>query len=288
MNQSPKTIQKALEEPYSLPKSQIYFFRENGFVKLKNVLTPEVVAYMNTTITEEVKRLNTQHLPLKERDTYGKAFLQIMNIWTKSESVREIVFSKRLARLATELMEVKGVRMFHDQALYKEPGGGITPWHADQYYWPLATEKTITSWVPLQNTPMELGPLEFSAKSNRLTKGRDLKISNESQHLLDAALSEGGFSNFAEPFEVGEVSFHTGWLYHRAGANKSKNMRKVMTVIYMDKDMKLKEPENENQVLDWKTWCPGAVVGCVIDTPLNPVLYQIDGGGRGKRQAVAG
>ena len=83
MDQSPKTIQKALEEPYSLPKSQISFFRENGFVKLKNVLTPEVVAYMNTTITEEVKRLNTQHLPLKERDTYGKAFLQIMNIWTK-------------------------------------------------------------------------------------------------------------------------------------------------------------------------------------------------------------
>ena len=280
MNHSPKTIQRALEEPYPLTDKQISSFHQNGFIKLKKVLTPDVLEYMDKTITEEVKRLNTQHLPLQDRDTYGKAFLQIKNIWMQSISVKEIVFSKRLAQLATELLEVNGVRMFHDQALYKEPGGGITPWHADQYYWPLASEKTITLWAPLQNTPMELGPLEFSAQSNRLTNGRHLKISNESQKFLDDSLAQEGFRHVAEPFETGEVSFHTGWLYHRAGSNQSTHMRKVMTVIYMDKDMKLKEPENEDQILDWKTWCPGAVVGCVIDTPLNPVLYQIDDEGK--------
>jgi hypothetical protein len=50
-------------------------------------------------------------------------------------------------------------------------------------------------------------------------------------------------------------------------------MRKVMTVIYMDKDMKLKAPEHANQQLDWDVWCPGARIGEVIDTPLNPVLF---------------
>lgn len=47
-----------------------------------------------------------------------------------------------------------------------------------------------------------------------------------------------------------------------------------MTVIYMDKDMKLKSPENEGQVNDWKTWCPGAKVGAVIETALNPILHK--------------
>jgi hypothetical protein len=28
-------------------------------------------------------------------------------------------------------MEVEGVRLYHDQALFKEAEGGITPWHAD-------------------------------------------------------------------------------------------------------------------------------------------------------------
>ena len=53
-------------------------------------------------------------------------------------------------------------------------------------------------------------------------------------------------------------------------------MRKVMTIIYMDEEMRLKAPENENQHNDWQTWCPGAAVGQIIDTPLNPVLYTVN------------
>jgi len=70
------------------------------------------------------------------------------------------------------------------------------------------------------------------------------------------------------------VSFHSGWLFHRAGANQTDRMRKVMTIIYMDKDMRLKQPANVNQKADWDTWCPGAQVGELIDTPINPVLWQ--------------
>jgi hypothetical protein len=76
-----------------------------------------------------------------------------------------------------------------------------------------------------------------------------------------------------EPFDSGEISFHSGWIFHRAGANSSAGMRKVMTVIYMDAAMKLKQPENDNQLNDWNRWCPGAKVGEVIDSPINPVIY---------------
>jgi ectoine hydroxylase-related dioxygenase (phytanoyl-CoA dioxygenase family) len=274
MHAIPNEIALELAEPFSLSKDQVSYFQKNGFVKLKNVLTPAAVAYLNETIGQEVQRLNTQDLPLEERDTYGKAFLQIMNIWTRSEPVREIVFSKRLAQIATDLLDVSGVRLYHDQALYKEPGGGHTPWHADQYYWPLATEKTVTAWIPLQKIPLEMGPLEFSAQSNQLTTGRDKEISDESQQLLEENLSREGFEHVVEPFDVGEISYHTGWLFHRAGPNKTNTMRSVMTVIYMDKEMKLKEPENKNQQNDWDTWCPGAQPGKVIDSRINPIIYQ--------------
>jgi hypothetical protein len=42
----------------------------------------------------------------------------------------------------------------------------------------------------------------------------------------------------------------------------------------MDKDMKLKNPENKNQIHDWNTWCPGASIGEIINSPINPVLYE--------------
>jgi ectoine hydroxylase-related dioxygenase (phytanoyl-CoA dioxygenase family) len=232
------------------------------------------VKFMQKTISEEVKRLNTQHLPIEERDTYNKAFLQIMNIWTQSETVKELVFSKRLAKIATDLMGVSGVRMYHDQALYKEAGGGFTPWHADQYYWPLSNDNTVTVWMPLQKTPLDMGPLEFSAKSQRLQDGRTLKISDDSESVIQKKLTLNDFEQVVEPFDLGEVSFHSGWVFHRAGANKTDKMREVMTVIYMDKDMEIRQPTNSNQQDDWDTWCPNAVVGEVIDTPLNPILFE--------------
>jgi hypothetical protein len=274
MNATPDSIQAALDANYSVTPTQVKYFNENGFIKIKNIFEPAVIDYMNIVISKEVDRLNNQQIPLEERDTYGKAFLQIMNLWTHTTVVKDIVFSKRIAQIATGLMQTAGVRLYHDQALFKEPKGGHTPWHADQYYWPLATENTVTAWIPLQATPLNYGPLEFSAGSNKLTAGRDKQISDESQAFLEAELKDQKFEHVIEPFDVGEISFHRGWLYHRAGPNVSGNMRKVMTMIYMDKDTLLKTPENHNQQADWDAWCPGATVGKIVNTPLNPVLYE--------------
>jgi len=274
MNATPESVKAALDANYSVTPAQVKYFSENGFIKIKNIFDASVIDYMNIVISKEVDRLNNQQIPLEERDTYGKAFLQIMNLWTHTEVVKDIVFSKKIAQIATGLMQTTGVRLYHDQALFKEPKGGHTPWHADQYYWPLDTENTVTAWIPLQATPLNYGPLEFSAGSNKLTAGRDKQISDESQAFLEAELKRHAFNHVVEPFDVGEISFHRGWLYHRAGPNVSGNMRKVLTMIYMDIDTVLKTPENHNQQADWDTWCPGATVGEVINTPLNPVLYE--------------
>ena len=274
METTPISIKEALDQDYSVTPEQTSFFAQHGFIKIKNIFDASVIDYMNIVISKEVDRLNNQQIPLEERDTYGKAFLQIMNLWTHTTVVKDIVFSKRIAQIAADLMQTNGVRLYHDQALFKEPKGGHTPWHADQYYWPLATENTVTAWIPLQSTPLNYGPLEFSAGSNRLTAGRDKQISDESQAFLESELKNQNFEHVIEPFDVGEISFHRGWLYHRAGPNVSGNMRKVMTIIYMDKDTVLDEPENHNQLADWEAWCPGAKVGAIINTPLNPVLYE--------------
>lgn len=273
MHTIPPAISAALDSHYTLSSDQVNFFQKNRYIKLKHVLDPQTVHYFNEVITQKVAELNVVTVNLEERDTYGKAFLQLFNLWREDERIKALVFSKRLARIATELMQVQGVRMYHDQALFKEGGGGITPWHADQYYWPLVTDKTVTIWIPLQETTLEMGPLEFSAGSHNIVEGRELSIGDESENFIQQKLKITDFKHVIEPFDLGEVSFHSGWIFHRAGANKTANVRKVMTIIYMDKEMILKSPENKNQAHDWETWCPGAKIGEVIDTPLNPVLF---------------
>jgi len=268
-----KSISEFLNEPYSLSQEQIDFYKKNRFIKLKEVLNLETIQFFNEAISKQVNEMNQEQTALEDRTTYGKAFLQLFNLWTENPIIKEFIFSKRIAKIASDLMEVKGVRLYHDQALFKEGGGGITPWHADQYYWPLETDKTITAWIPLQETPLEMGPLEFSAGSHSIVEGRELEIGDESEEVIQKKLRVTDFKHVIEAFDIGEISFHSGWIFHRAGANSTNEMRKVMTIIYMDKDMLLKNPDNKNQIHDWNTWCPGAKIGEIINSPINPVLY---------------
>ena len=260
-----------LSTPYAVPAEAVAFYRENGYVKLKNVLSAEAIAYYGEIITDLVFKLNKLTKPMEERTTYEKAFLQIMNLWREDETAKEFVFSKRLAQIAADWMEVEGVRLYHDQALYKEPSGGITPWHADQFYWPLASPKTVTVWIPLQATPLEMGTLAFAEKSQLVEIGRDVEISDESEALMQQSLTQ--FSLNETPFDLGEVSYHAGWLFHRAGANVSNSPRKVMTMIYMDKDQQIMAPKNSYQKADWEMWLASAPVGSTPESALNPILF---------------
>lgn len=268
-----QSIQEILDTPYTLSQDQIDFYVKYQYIKLKQVFDVDTLQFFNEHISAQVDKMNQVTTALEDRTTYGKAFLQLFNLWTENELVKSFVFSKRIAKIAADLMQVDGVRLYHDQALFKEAGGGITPWHADQYYWPLSSDKTVTAWIPLQATPLEMGPLEFSAGSHAIVEGRELEIGDQSEEVLQKKLRVTDFQHIIEPFDVGEVSFHSGWVFHRAGANRTDQMRKVMTIIYMDRDMVLKNPDNINQQNDWETWCPGAKIGEIINTPLNPILY---------------
>ncbi len=263
-----------LDDPYPLTQVDRQRFREDGFIRLSGVLDAATLADCEREITA-LTLAHDSHagVPMEARDTYSRAFIQVGNLWTKGAQARRLTFSRRLARIAAELLETRGVRLWHDQALYKEPSGGFTPWHADQQYWPMASGLSVTAWIPLHAVPLEQGPLSFGRGSHRKRIGRDLPISDESERLIREAVAREKIVEVTEPFAVGDVSFHLGWTLHRAGPNTTDSPRKVHTIIYMDSDMRLAEPANPNQELDHRTWTPSTLVGEIMDDPLNPILY---------------
>lgn len=260
-----------LSTPYALTADHIESYRKNGYVKLKNVLSAGTLDHYGAEITRLVHALNKQNLPVKERNTYGQAFLQIGNLWEHSEVAKTFCMSKRLGRIAAELMGVDGVRMYHDQALFKEPSGGFTPWHADQFYWPLSNNNSITAWIPLQAVPVEMGPLSFCIGSQTILDNRDLAISDDSEEKIGRSLKD--YPKDESPFDLGEVSFHSGWTFHRAGPNSTDQMRSVMTIIYIEDGMRVGQPKNSNQENDKQNFFPGTKVGDIAATPKNPLIY---------------
>lgn len=267
------TTSDTVTSSYQLTDAERLAFERQGCIKLRGVLDPDQLAPFGEVITEKVIELNTQHLPMEERDTYNKAFLQVGHLWKQSPVVERFVRSPDLARLAADLLGVRSVRLYHDQALYKEPSGGITPWHADQYYWPLSTDRAITVWIPLQDTPTELGPLTFAVGSHRFGMGRDLPISDESEIKIAEYMLRQGYPTDDSPYALGDISYHLGWTFHRAGPNVSTVPRRVMTIIYLDADMIIGEPTNDAQRADLKACAPGRKPGDRFDTELNPVLF---------------
>lgn len=263
----------SLQDAKKLPDEQIAEFRAKGHTLTRGVLSPEEVAAYRTVIEDAADRANTENRPLAERDTYGRAFLQIMNLWQVDENVRRFVLARRFAQLAADLLGVENVRIYHDQALFKEPGGGPTPWHQDQYYWPLDTSDTITMWMPLVDIDEDMGMLTFASGSHTEGVVFDYEISDNSAAAFEDYVREHNFPvTRATAMRAGDATWHYGNTIHKAPGNKSDQMREVMTIIYIADGARVVAPKHKWQENDLAKWLQNTPVGDLAASELNPLV----------------
>lgn len=248
-------------------------FRRDGHVHVKDIISAAELAEYRKVINLLVNRYNTEKRKLEEREAYGKAFLQTMNLWTLDDTVKKFVLAKRFANIAAALLGVENVRIYHDQALFKEPGGGPTPWHQDQYYWPVDTNQTITMWMPLTAINVEMGMLTFASGSHKNGVVFDYEISEESQEEFEKYIKNQGFPiTRAILMQAGDATFHYGCTIHNAPGNLSDQMREVMTIIYIADGARITKPKHAWQENDHKTWLMGLHYGNLVNSELNPLI----------------
>ena len=169
-------------------------------------------------------------------------------MWREDEALKRFTLARRFGKVAADLMGVDGVRLYHDQALFKEPGGGPTPWHQDQGYWPLDTDKTITMWMPLVDVSAESGTMTFASGSQVSGYLGDLPISDKSEAELDKLVTERGYPLHTNgAMQAGDATFHSGWSLHRAPGNSTGTMREVMTIIFFADGLTVAAPKSASQ-----------------------------------------
>lgn len=264
-----------LSESIELPRECVTEFRRCGHTVVRGLARPEEIATYRPAILDAGPKGRFDRRPFEERDTYGKAFLQLFNLWTHDERVRAFVFAKRFASVAAGLMGVDGVRLYHDQALFKEPRGGITPWHQDHFYWPLDTPHTITMWMPLVEVTEEMGPMRFASGSHKLGNLGDFAIGDASEDAFGRIVESKGLpvTSYGS-LAPGDATFHDGWTLHSAPGNSTDVMREVMTIIYYADGTRVGPLDHPSRALDAAIWLGGAKAGELAAGPLNPVLYR--------------
>ena len=147
----PRAVREILSEPYALAREQIEHYREHGFVKLEQVISGEALRYFREVIGYAVGHyfVDDDRTPADKR-VYERSFLQAFNLAPIYPAIRPFAHAFRFADLARRLMGIGGVRLWFDQALYKQPGGRLTDYHKDAAFWPVQpAADTTTIWVAL-------------------------------------------------------------------------------------------------------------------------------------------
>jgi ectoine hydroxylase-related dioxygenase (phytanoyl-CoA dioxygenase family) len=215
-------------------------FRRDGFVVVPGLLSADERRRYGSAVDEAVDRRSRDDTrTLAEKSRYEQSFIQCQNLWEDSEGVRPLTFHPLLAETAARLLGVGAVRLWHDQALYKEAGGRETDPHQDQPYWPIVETDTITAWIPFEGSTLETGAMGYLPGSHRLGLREFVDIftgeGDRGDGGADAVLAREELAGIEPVFvEVppGAVAYHHGLTFHLAGANRTGTVRRVHTVIY--------------------------------------------------------
>jgi hypothetical protein len=247
---------------------QRQIFAENGWVVVPGVLSPlELERYGAAVDRGVAARSAHDPRPLEARTLYEQSFRQCINLWEDCEDVRPLTFHPRIAQIAAELLDVPTLRLWHDQALYKEAGGRETDPHHDQPYWPLVETNNITAWIAFEGADLETGCLGFVPGSHRFGVKSFANIFTDRGFDLERGPEARGVAPEFSPVRPGDVSFHHGLTIHLATRNRSARTRRVHTMIFFADGSTRKNSRQQHPCVDRPGIAPGAPVASDV-TPI--------------------
>ena len=266
-----------LATPYPLTRGDVEFFRRNGFIKLKQVLSPGAVMKLRS----ELRRLLREEFSVDPDEGAQDRFLSLEMIWPDNPLLKAYVTSPRLAQISATLIQADAVRLYHDNVLAKQPGCGRTPWHYDEHHFPLDTNDVVTAWAPAQAIPLPMGPLTFAypLDVHELVNAVAFEKSGSGYDRgVAEVFARNNVAIDETPFELGEVSFHHNLSFHTAARNLTDRSRIVLAnTYYADGARVVDSPTMVSG--DWQKFMPGVGPGEIAASRLNPVCWPAEEAG---------
>ncbi|MEM7077029.1 MAG: phytanoyl-CoA dioxygenase family protein [Pseudomonadota bacterium] len=233
-----------VEFPYVVAGELIEAFARDGFVVTPAALVADELARFGPLLDAEVHRRTAgDGRAVADKTTYEQSFIQCMRLWETEPGLTPLSCHHGLAGIATQLLGVGGVRMWQDQALYKEAGGRETTPHQDQTFWPLGEEPLVSAWIPFDDVTVHNGAMAYVPGSHKAGRLRvvDITHSTEPYDILQDPALDGAKPQWVE-VKAGSVIWHHGMTVHMAAANRSDATRRVFTVVYIGDEARRVKP----------------------------------------------
>jgi ectoine hydroxylase-related dioxygenase (phytanoyl-CoA dioxygenase family) len=229
-------------------KAERGFYADNGYLVLENLLGDGELEQWRSAVEEAVAQRGDQRFSFENEDALGVAagsevaaerryydgvFTQRVNLWQTNDAVRRLMLDERLGRIVADVAGIDGVRIWHDQALIKQPFANPTAFHLDVPYWSFTSADAITIWIALDDATVSNGCLYYVPASHKAQKFDNVAIGNEIGALFDVYPEWAERAPVPCPVPAGGALFHNGLTFHGAGANMTPGRRRAMTCAYM-------------------------------------------------------
>jgi ectoine hydroxylase-related dioxygenase (phytanoyl-CoA dioxygenase family) len=228
-----------------LTGAQIERYREDGFIVIENFLTSSELAEWRSAVEEAVAERDGLKIPgtklktgdddgiNKDTEYYANVFDQLINLWQTNSRVRKLMVSPELGKAASLLSGANGIRIWHDQALFKRPWANPTALHLDVPFWSFCAPDAISIWVALDDATLNNGCLYFLPGTHKKTDYRDIGITKNMKAIFTVYPELASVEAVPVPMGAGSASFHNGLCIHGAGPNMTPRPRRAMTCAYM-------------------------------------------------------
>ena len=142
-----------------------------------------------------------------------------------------------IGAFAAGLSGSQGIRLWHDQLLFKPPsaGGGVAAvgWHTDRQYWQTcSTAEMLTCWVPFHDCDAAVGGVSFIEGSHRWPPMEGLDFFDPSLEEQEKLFASSGqeVRTVVPTLARGDVTFHHSRTVHGSGPNLTSAPRRSMAV----------------------------------------------------------
>lgn len=249
-------------------QERIRAFRRDGYAVIPGLLSAAELEKYGAAVDRAVAaRSEGDRRELPEKSRYEQSFIQCINLWEDFPEVRPLSFHARLAEVAAQLLGVSSLRLWHDQALYKEAAGGETDPHHDQPYWPIRETNTITAWLPFEGSTLEGGAMGYVPGSHLFGLQGFPNIFSGSGFDLERGPEARGRKPVFVEVPRGAVAYHHGLTIHLARPNATPRPRRVHTMIYFEDGSTRAPGKQRHPSVDRAGVQPGDVIRSEV-TPL--------------------
>ena len=259
-----------------LDEQSVCDFASDGAVLLRGVLTPAEVAQLARGIEHNLARLSPLALVASEPDDPGR-FVEDFCTWQDNPNYRDILLRSALPRVATQLMQSRTARLYHDHLLVKEAGTRQpTPWHQDQPYYNVSGRQNVSFWIPVDPVPLA-STLRFVAGSHAGTWFMPRTFRDQQarwfpdgalQELPDIEADPQRFRQLAWALKPGDaLAFHMLTLHASSGTGPGLR-RRVFSARYLGDDAR-------HAVRSWRTSppFPGLAQQLADGAPMDDALF---------------